>query len=54
MISKRHITARANATETNNPLMRSALLPTTGQSTLIKRQVVKQASCHNGTCDIKP
>ena len=53
MISKRHIQARGNATTTSNPLMRTALLATTGMPTLTKRRIFKQASCNNGTCDIR-
>ena len=50
MISKRHITVRGNAITASNPLMRSALLAKTGQSTMIKRVILNKSSC---TCDIK-
>lgn len=53
MISKRHIQVRGNATSTNNPLMRDAILAKTGQSTLTKRANLNRATCTNGTCDIK-
>ena len=53
MISKRHIQARGNATTTSNPLMRTALLATTGMPTLTKRRIFKEVACNKGTCDIK-
>ncbi len=52
MISKRHITARGNATTASNPLMRGSILAKIGQSTMIKRVVLDKASCHM-SCDIK-
>jgi len=53
MISKRHIQVRGNSTSTSNPLMRTAILTNTGQSTLVKRRIFKEAKCNSGTCDIK-